>query len=87
MCRRDEIEAVVLDVADALLMPDPAAFHSRLAPFGVEPDDEACHRAPCLGLAETDRLGGVDFTAVNRTIAAPSPSGVEAEAWVHDLLS
>jgi putative hydrolase of the HAD superfamily len=64
-----EVKAVLLDAGGVLLMPDPAAFRVRLAPYGIAPDDEACHRAHILGMAELDRIGRTDYPHADRVIA------------------
>lgn len=64
-----DIKAVLLDAGGVLLMPDPAAFRHRLAPFGVAPDDESCHHAHFLGMAEIDRIGRTDYLQADRVIA------------------
>ncbi len=64
-----DLDAVVLDAGGVLLIPDPEAFRKHLAPFGLAPDDDACHRAHYVGLAEVDRLGVADFASADRAIA------------------
>lgn len=49
-------------------MPDPAAFRARLAPFGVQPDDEACRRAHFIGMAEIDRIARTDYLQADHAI-------------------
>src|SRR5216683_4496020 len=84
------VEAVLLDAGGVLLMPDPAAFRARLAPFGVVPDDERCHRAHYLGMGELDRLGAADYPEADRAMAdffgvagAHVEAAAEAIQWVY----
>lgn len=67
---RSEVDAVLLDAGGVLMVPDPVAFRTRLAPFGVVPDDESCLRAHYLGTAEIDRLRRADYAHADRVIAA-----------------
>lgn len=62
-------KAVVLDAGGVLMLPDPQAIRSRLAPFGVRPDDETCRRGHYLATAVIDRLGGPEYLAADRSIA------------------
>ncbi|HEV2362172.1 MAG TPA: HAD family hydrolase [Acidimicrobiales bacterium] len=91
-----EIDAVVLDAGGVLVLPDPAAYRTALEPFGIVPDDEACHRAAFAGTREIDRLaalGGktpswreVD-TVVARSLGIPDEhieAAIEALAWVFE---
>jgi putative hydrolase of the HAD superfamily len=64
-----DVDAVLLDAGGVLLMPDPEAFRTHLAPFGVSPDDESCRRAHYLGMAELDRIGVTDYPHADRIIA------------------
>lgn len=63
------VNAVLLDAGGVLLLPDPAAFRARLAPFGVVPDDDTCRRAHYLGFAEIDRVGHADYRQGDRVAA------------------
>ena len=63
------VKAVLLDAGGVLVLPDPAAFRTRLRRFGVVPDDAICYRAHYLGAAEIDRLGRKDYDAADRLIA------------------
>lgn len=63
------VKALLLDAGGVLVLPDPEAFRARLRPFGVAPDDDSCHRAHYLGVAEIDRLGRKDYDAADRLIA------------------
>lgn len=67
--RRRPTTAVLFDAAGVLLAPDPAAFRTRLAPFGVTPDDGACLQAHYAGMAELDRSGSCDYAAADRAVA------------------
>lgn len=62
--------AVIFDAGGVLMLPDPEAVRSRLAPFGVRPDDEACRRGHYLATAVVDRLGSAEYLAADRRIAA-----------------
>lgn len=64
-----EVDAVVLDAGGVLLVPDPAAFRVRLAPFGVVPDDRSCVQAHYAGVDVIDGLGIADYLEADRTIA------------------
>lgn len=63
------VNAVLLDAGGVLLLPDPAAFRARLAPFRVAPDDETCWRAHFAGMAEIDRIGRTDYPQADRVIS------------------
>lgn len=84
-----DVQAVLFDAGGVLLMPDPAAFRARLAPFGVEPDDEACWRAHFVGMAEIDRIGRTDYLEADRAIVqwlGVSPSEVDGAAAAINLV-
>lgn len=65
----DQFDAVVLDAGGVLLLPDPEAMRSRLAPFGVAPDDQACAHAHYAGVDVIDGLGAADYREADRTMA------------------
>jgi putative hydrolase of the HAD superfamily len=69
-------DAILLDAGGVLLLPEPEAIRAALAPFGVAPDDAACHRAHYLWVNELDRLGGV-YRAVMDEMAAAALGVVE----------
>lgn len=65
-----DIDAVVLDAGGVLLLPDPDALRSAMAPFGVTPTDEQCRRSHYEGNAEVDRLGVTDWRLVDLALVA-----------------
>lgn len=65
-----DVDAVLFDAGGVLLLPDPAAFRARLAPFGVAPDDETCRWAHYLSTAEFDRIGRNDYRQADRMVAS-----------------
>jgi putative hydrolase of the HAD superfamily len=64
-----DFDAVVLDAGGVLLLPDPEALRTSLAPFGVAPDDDACVHAHYAGVDVIDGLGVADYQAADRTMA------------------
>lgn len=84
-CLLDDFDAVVLDAGGVLLLPDPEAFRTRLAYFGVAPDDEACVHAHYAGVDVIDGLGAADYLEADRTMArlfGVAEEDVEAAAAV-----
>jgi putative hydrolase of the HAD superfamily len=82
-----DIDAVLLDAGGVLLLPDPAALRRALAPFGVVPDDETCHRAHYAGVRELDRLDLPDWRAVDGAVASTAGVPEEALGQVVGLIS
>lgn len=64
-----QIDGIMLDAGGVLLLPDPAALRKGLAPLGLAPADEACHRAHYAGMGEVDRRRSADWPAVDRVVA------------------
>ena len=65
-----DYDAVLLDAGGVLLLPDPVAIRTALAPFGIDPDDEACAKCHYIWAREFDRLGGVLEITMDRAVAA-----------------
>jgi putative hydrolase of the HAD superfamily len=66
----DGIDAIVLDAGGVLLLPDPDAIRRELAAAGIDvaPDDETCRRAHYVSMNALDRLGELDWAAVDRAL-------------------
>ena len=64
----DVVDAVLLDAGGVLLLPDPESIRREAAPFGVIPDDDTCRRAHFASMRELDRIGAVDWVAVDRVL-------------------
>ncbi|HZA76088.1 MAG TPA: HAD-IIIA family hydrolase [Acidimicrobiales bacterium] len=64
------IDAVLLDAGGVLLLPDPGPLRELLAPFGAEPDAERCRWAHYASTRAVDRLGRVDWPAIDRVVAS-----------------
>lgn len=65
----DGIDTVLLDAGGVLLVPDPEVLRQVVAPYGLTPDDEAARAAHFECMAELDRLGAMDWPAVDRHLA------------------
>jgi putative hydrolase of the HAD superfamily len=63
------IDAVLLDAGGVLLLPDPGPLRELLAPLGAEPDAERCRWAHYATTRAVDRLGRVDWPAIDRVVA------------------
>lgn len=63
------VEAVLLDSGGVLMLPDPERMRAALESIGGSADDETCRRAHYASMRELDRLGRVDWAAVDRALA------------------
>ena len=62
-------DALLFDAGGVLLLPDPEDFRRLMAPFGAAPDDSTCDYAHYVGMREVDRLGTVDWRAVDDVVS------------------
>ena len=81
-----EVDALLLDAGGVLLLPDPDAIRREIAALGndVVPDDDTCRRAHYVSMRELDRIGEVDWMAVDRVLC--DALGVPPE-WVEHALA
>ena len=66
----DGVDTVLLDAGGVLLLPNPEALRKVLAPFGLHVTDEEARFAHYSCMAELDRIGVLDWPAVDRHLAA-----------------
>ena len=65
----DGVDTVLLDAGGVLLIPDPDVLRKTLAPFGLTVSDEEARFGHYSCMAELDRLGVLDWPAVDRHLA------------------
>jgi putative hydrolase of the HAD superfamily len=69
------VDTVLLDAGGVLLLPDPSALRKTLDPFGLSVTDEEARRGHYECMAELDRIGILDWPAVDphlaRTLGIP----------------
>lgn len=63
------VDTVLLDAGGVLLVPNPDALRKTLAPFGITVGDEEARFAHYECMAELDRMGVLDWPAVDRHLA------------------
>ena len=63
------VDTVLLDAGGVLLLPDPDALRKTLAPFGLSVTDEEARRGHYECMAHLDRIGSLDWPAVDRHLA------------------
>ena len=63
------VDTVLLDAGGVLLLPDPEVLRKTLAPFGLSVTDEEARRGHYECMAELDRIGCLDWPAVDRHLA------------------
>lgn len=64
------IAGLTLDLYGVLLVPDPAVLRQAVAPFGAEPDDEACLWAHFEMIHVVDQTPEPDWPRIHRAMAA-----------------
>ena len=63
------VDTVLLDAGGVLLLPNPDALRKTLAPFGLAVTDEEARRGHYECMAALDRMGALDWPAVDRHLA------------------
>jgi putative hydrolase of the HAD superfamily len=63
------VDTVLLDAGGVLLLPDPEALRKVLAPYGLSVTDEEARRGHYECMAQLDRIGALDWPAVDRHLA------------------
>ena len=63
------VDTVLLDAGGVLLLPNPDALRKTLAPYGLSVTDEQARRGHYECMAQLDRIGSLDWPAVDRHLA------------------